>query len=290
MDLFGKFKDGNPTIEEIRDLNKFSMIIQFTKVTSLSNDSIKNAIADLIVKRLVQQLQSASLFGFSSISVSTEDGIKISYTDDIYHFGIWMTEEKFAFIRSSSTIEDFMNTCEIFIPFFISLYKDVVTYIQGAVQNIIFVPHFCGYRFEFKIEDFRPSVKTAKAVIPNYELMERLVPSIEKAESPVSKVGFAQRARTDLNMSGTLQLDDINWLGWIGIEAPGNQNYSTMDLTFELQSLALEDTLSKNFKREPFNPQSINSWETPFLGFLKEKIFCGFLQDWLGDVKVKSVR
>ena len=289
MSLYTDFTENNPTFEDIRDIKNFHKIIRFTKIASLASTNVKNAVADLIVKLLVQHLQSVNLFDFASIQVSTEKNVTVAYADDVYHFAIIVNDDSFAFARTASTIEDFLSTCDIMMPFFSAVYEDVVSYIQGAVQNIMFVPHFCGYKFNFTIEDFHPAARGAKTRIPNYELMERLVPSIEKAESPVSKMQFARRGRTDLKMSGTLELDKIRWLGWIAIEAPGNQNYSTMDISFELQSSTLDELLGTG-KREPFNPQSIESWRTPFIAFLKDRAFCGFLQDWLKDVKVKSVR
>lgn len=287
MDLFTEFTKDNPSFGDIRDIRSFQKIIRFTKIASLENSDIKNAIADLIVKELVQHLKATNLFGFASIEVTTESVVHVAYLDDVYHFAILVSEDSFMFARKGSTIEEFLKTMEVFMPFFTSIYNDVVAYIQGAMPNIGFVPHMCGYRFEIKLEDFHSAIKMKKDRLANYELMERLVPSIEKAESPVSKVSFATRGRTDLKLSGTLDLDDILWLGWIGIEAPGNQNYSTLELVFELQSTTLEEL---HGKREPFNPQSIDSWKTPFIPFLRDKIFCGFLEDWLGDVRVKSVR
>lgn len=290
MSIFAEFEKENPTYDDIRDITAFQKRIKFTKIASLSSEPVKNAIADLIVKNLVQQLQSANLFGFASIQVDTKKAVVVGYMDDVYHFSISVDEESFTFHRAASTLEDLLKTSDLFMPFFNSVYKDVVSYIQGAMPNIVFVPHFCGYTFNFKIEDFHPVTKTAtKNRIPNYVLMERLVPSIDKVESPVNKVKFERRGRTDVKLSGMLKLDDIDWIGWVSIEAPGNQNYSTMELLFELQSSTVDDFKGAG-KRKPFDPQSIDSWKTPFLGFLKERIFCGFLQDWLSDIKVKSVR
>lgn len=287
MSLFDTFTSKNPTYDDIRDIKSFTMKISFTKISSLKSEGIKNVIADLIVKGLVQHLEQENLFGFANISVKDDNEVQVVYADDIYHFGILVTEDSFSFARNGSTLESFFRTCEVFLPFFVSIYKDVVSYIQGAAQNIVFVPHFCGYKMTFSIEDFHPSTKTNKVTLPNYELMERLIPSIGRVESPITKMGFEHRGRTDVKVSGRINLNNIEWLAWLSVDAPGNQNYSTMDMVFELQSTTHEEVEGI---RRPFNPQSIESWKTPLLPFLKDRVFCGFLEDWLSDINVKSVR
>ncbi|MBN1638545.1 MAG: hypothetical protein JW866_06250 [Ignavibacteriales bacterium] len=117
--------------------------------------------------------------------------------------------------------------------------------------------------------------------------MERIIPSLNISDSPIGKMEYSTRGRTDIKMSGLLIVDNIKWSSWITIEAPGNRNYSTMELDF---SFINEVNELPDGTREPFNSESIPRWRSVFLNLLKEKTFKGFLQNWLNDISFDSVR
>ncbi|MCD2259774.1 hypothetical protein [Psychroserpens luteolus] len=287
VNVFEKFNEGNLMIDDITDISSFSYYIRFTEISSLSEQSVKSTIADLCISEIITKLKEEKLFNFDDVKVDLENNIKINYSDDIFGFQLEIGKNYYGFQRSGSNLNNFLKTVDKFFDFFVNLYRQVSTYIEGLASNIIFIPYSCHYNFQFQLENFKPTNKTQRKQIPNYELMERIIPAIGSKSSPISKVGFDSRGRTDIKVSGKQNISNIIWLTWLDIMAPSNQNWSTIDVTLEFQSRV---TTQPDGSRIPFDTNSIEAWKDIFLVLLKEKIFNGFLKDWLNDVSFKSIR
>jgi hypothetical protein len=285
-----EFFADNPVAEELDKIVSFQYSINYTKVPLLQEKQVLAPIAGMIVTALAKKLDALEIYAADNLKVqfSEEGGISINFADDIYHFGLRMNDSSFVFIRAGGKLTAFFSVIDALMDDISGIFNEVSAYLEGlraqGGPSFLFSPHYCGYSFIFNLRDFTPSSKSTRSNIPNYELMERIVPSIQMATSPLSAVGFATRGRTDVSISGTLQVGDVNWYAWVGIEAPGNQNYSIMNLTVQLQSTVHDFS----GKRRPFDPNSIGKWRTVISGFLKAKIFNGFLKDWLGDVNFKA--
>lgn len=289
--ILKEFPKSNVINEDLSNLHRYIFAIYFTKISSLEEASIKRAIADLCLKELVIKLKSLRLFGFDKIKVGDikddSEPIVITYTDDIYDFSINIASNLFGFQKFSTTMRDFLQTCDLFYDFFIDLYIKIVDFIEGIGENIIFIPYQTFHAFEYKIENFKSTSKRDSKTIYNYELMERIIPSLNISESPIGRIGYETRGRTDITINGFLNLNDIKWATWVDIQAPGNKNYSTMELKFSVRNEVID---LPDGTREPFNLASINKWHDVFLGVLKNKIYKGFLQEWLNDVSFESTR
>lgn len=285
-----EFFSDNPVADELDKIVRFQYSIKYTKVPLLQDKQILAPIAGMIVTNLARKLDALEIYAADNLKVqiSEEQGIAITFVDDVYHFGLFMSDSSLIFARGGGKLIDFFKLLDALMDDVFNIFNDVSAYLEGlraqGGPSFLFSPHHCGYSFVFNLRDFVPSSKTTRASIPNYELMERIVPSIQVATSPLSAVGFETRGRTDINVSGTLSIGDVNWYAWIGVEAPGNQNYSIMNLTIELQSTVHDFS----GKRRPFDPNSLSKWRVVISGYLKDKIFNGFLKDWLGDVNFKA--
>jgi len=285
-DVEKEFMDGNSFADEITDFHEYIFMIRYTEILSLQDDSIKRKIADLCVKEVIQKLQTLELFNYDSLSVSIEKNVSLIYRDDIYDFKIEISDNYFAVQKLSTKIINFLKTADLFFDFFVSLYQKISQYIEGISQNIIFLPYFCSYQFQINLENFKYTTKS-KDTVKNYELMERLIPTLSEHNSPIGSIDFTNRGRTDIKLSGLIRKENIDWTTWINIEAPGNENYSTMQMNFEFQSRV--NTLPDG-TRNPFNHDSIGAWRIAINPLLKNEVINKFLKEWLNDIKVKSVR
>lgn len=283
-----EFLENNPIANDLKSLKQFAYSIHYSKVPLLLTKEVRWGIASILMGKLVEKLDALSIYAGDNLSVESDHkdgGIHVTFRDDIYHFAVVMDDEKFAFVRQGGKLADLFSLADVLLDEITSIYHEIAAYLEGLKSqggpSFHFSPHSCSYTYELAIKDFTPAKKTTQQVFTNYELMERLVPSVQAKSSPLYSVGLKNRGRTDLKISGTLEIEKVDWVAWVQVEAPGNQNYSTMELKFQLTS-TLHD--NPDGSRVPFNTASIGKWRSSAISFLKEKIFCGFLQDWLNDV------
>lgn len=291
INLYDEFSRNNLIHEDLSNLYSYVFGISFTKISSLESAEMKRSIADLCIKELVLKLRSLELFGFDRIQIGeikdSDEPVFLTYSDDIFGFTFSFSSTIIGFQKISCSVNNLLRTCDMLFDFFIEIYNKIIKFIQGTDEYILFIPNKTTHSFKYQLENFKSTLKRDKKRIPNYELMERIIPSLSVSDSPIGKVGYQTRGRTDLKMAGTISLNDIDWLTWITIEAPGNRNYSTMDLDFGFISEVNE---LPDGKRKPYNPESVLQWRDVFMILLKERVYKGFLQTWLNDVAFESTR
>jgi hypothetical protein len=287
-----EFFSNNPSAGDFRNIQNFAFIVRYTEVPLLTRDDIRGPIASILMGKLTEKLDALGIYAANTLKCksSDQDGIQIDFMDDIYHFQITMDSEKFAFLRQAGTLEHALIIAELLLDEVTSIYDEISTFLEGLREQggptFVFSPYYCSWTYDFNIKNLKPATKSQRSSYTNYELMERLVPSVQTESSPLYSVGFENRGRTDLKISGTITIADISYRAWITIEAPGNMNFSTMELRFQLASELLDNP---DGTRTPFNAESIQRWRDSAIPFLKERVFCGFLQDWLNDVSFESV-
>lgn len=286
---FKEFSESNPISNDLKYIKSFEYKISYSKVPLFSDNAIRSVLAGILMDKLIDKLDSLGIYAGNNLKYDIEDNVTITFSDDIYHFGIVMDDSNFVFIRQKGTIQEALTLNELILDEVTSIFEEIASYLRGLKAqggpHFNFSPHLSSYRYSFHIRDLKPSGKTPKQAFTNYELMERLVPSVQSKDSPLYSVNYERRGRTDLTISGTTTIESIPWTSWIVISAPGNRNFSTFELSFNLQCSISED---ENGNRIPFHESSIGKWRLSAIEFLKNKIFCGFLQDWLSDVDFES--
>jgi len=288
-----KFLNDNPVAEELDKVAVFQYSIGYTKFPVLSNPQVQNVIAQIIASGLTDRLDTSGVYAADNLrlEIDEERGITVSFGDDIYNFVLRMTDEHFVFQKRGSTLREFIDTCDLIMDTVVEIFNDISKYIRGLsgasdLEPFRFSPHTCSYKFLFGLRNFSPSGKSTRKSIPNYELMEKIVPSTQTKTSPLSGMGFDSRGRTEVSVSGTLKFSDIDWFVFVHIDSPGNRNYSTMEMDFQISSVH-HDYGDGN--RRPFDPRSIGEWRPVLLTFLKDTVFNTFLKQWMGDVNFESL-
>lgn len=225
------FFEDNPVAAELNTIASYQYTISYTKVPLLSDPGVLNTIAGLLVALMTEKLNQEEIYAADNLKVQIDpnNGILINFVDDVYHFAIQMDADGFLFARNGGPLREFFEFGDLIFDHIPDWFEAVATYLNNLKHDggpaFHFSPHYCGYTFDFKIKNFAPSGKSNRGSIPNYELMERLVPSTHTKTSPLSGIGYETRGRTDLKVSGTIKVEPIDWLCWTHIDAPGNKNY-----------------------------------------------------------------
>ena len=283
---YSEFCQNNSIVSALDRSYEFAYSVTFAEVPFLQMENVKSAIASILVAKITERLDEAELYAGDNVEVAyTDTTVHVNYGDDVYGFSVALSKDRYVFFRRGGTIKELFDLFDIVFDTIVDTFDLVRGYLEGVGSNLgirsVCTPHFCEYSFKFLVANFCPSQRTAKNSFRNYELMERIVPSVQRRESPLHSLDFLQRGRTDLKLSGSLELDEVRWLAWVNIDAPGNRSYSSMYLTFELQSTR-HDT--ERGTRTPFDPRSLRKWKSACIDYLRDRVFSGFLQNWLNDV------
>lgn len=280
------FMDDCPMLEELENISEFAFAVRHPQISALSKPEFQMLITDHIATEISKIVTEQNLHQLDQIEKTpSENQIDVTYGDDICHFQASLNENTFAVVRKGSTVEEFFKFYKAIVPYIPNLYASTSEIIEAA-SHIKLIPFSCAYRFGIRLTSFRPAGKSRKKKIYNFELMERLLPVISMHEGPFAELNSDQLARSDVKVSVWKNFGEKHRNCWFDLQAPGNRNWSTLELVFSIQSGTYTDL---NGRRFPFDPESINEWDIALIDFFKTLVLNKFMMVWLKDISFSSL-
>ncbi|MEW6249172.1 MAG: hypothetical protein AB1716_00870 [Planctomycetota bacterium] len=275
------FLEDCPILEDLSRIRRFSFAVQHANVSALAQRDFQVLIADHLAQEMAKFVTEQELHQLDCLECEPgEKQIDVTYNDDVCHFQASLNDHIFAVTRKGSTMDEFHRFYGIVAPFLPMLYASTVRRIEEVSQSRIKIaPFLCTYRFDFTLSSFKPTGKGRKDRIPNFVLMDRLVPFF--SASPFKEMNFSQVSRTDVKLSAWKEFGGAPRDLWFDIKAPANRQCSIMELSFAYQGGTHTDT---GGTRKPFDPKTLEEWDVALIDFLKNLVFNKFLMSWLKDV------
>lgn len=233
-------------LASIRKIREFSMTISFQKLMQNWDEPMRRALVLALYSATAKAMETAKFLNFTAIEVrDSASDVTLSHSDDQNHFRIEISTDRMRVTRRGSSLAQFHEWYSAFVPTMSTIWTSV-KHVLDSRLGIDLPPLAIDYNFKLLLENLRDSDTTSTptrntAVVakvlphfPNYAGPHYDDPNSIQARTVALDTAAEELGRMDIKFSRRVLIgpSDQERVWWYTIEAPANQQWSTLWFDF----------------------------------------------------------